>query len=226
MELKDRLSDINRRIREACLRSGRNEADVQMIAVTKYVSLEDTRSILELGVTRIGESRAKEGVRKRMALSPAGSWHFIGHLQTNKVKEVVGVFDYIHSLDRWSLAEAIAERAGKMQTGVDCLIQLNISGEASKKGLAPGELLPFADAVSALDGIRVAGLMTMAPLEADPEAARPVFRQLRLLLKQLNDARIFPYPVRHLSMGMSHDFEIAVEEGATLVRLGSVLTGR
>jgi len=226
MDLQERLAEIEHRIHEACRRSGRSDEAVEIIAVTKYTTLETTERVLRLGVAHIGESRAQDAQVKWEALHPGGTWHFIGHLQTNKVKDIVGKFDYIHSLDRMSLAQEIEKKAARLGIASKCFLQVNVSGEGSKQGVAPEELFAFAREVAQMQHIRVVGLMTMAPLEADAETTRPVFRGLRQLRDELNDRRIFPYPVPHLSMGMSNDYEVAIEEGATWVRLGSVLVGR
>lgn len=197
-----------------------------MIAVTKYISLSATREALEHGLDHIGENRWQDAAEKWGALGERGTWHFIGHLQTNKVKDVLGKFHYIHSLDRMSLAKELQKKAAAHGIKVPCFIQLNVSGEESKHGLDPAECLSFAKEVAKLDHLEVVGLMTMAPHEADPERTRPVFRGLREWKDRLNDEEIFPQPLKHLSMGMSNDFEIAIQEGATWVRLGSVLVGQ
>lgn len=149
----------------------------------------------------------------------------IGHLQTNKVKQCLELFDVIHSLDRWSLAEAVSRRAQALGTVVPVLVQVNVAGEETKHGLAPGEVLNFVRMVAELPGLAIRGLMTMAPLVDDPEAARPVFRELRRLADQVADAGIRGVSMEWLSMGMSNDFEVAVEEGATMVRIGTSLFG-
>lgn len=225
-ELERRILHVEERIAAACARSGRNRSDVQTIAVTKYVSVEATEQALQAGLTHIGENRWQDAGPKWERLGSRGTWHFIGHLQTNKVKEVVGRFAYIHSLDRLSLAAEINKKAGQLGIQADCFIQLNVSGEATKYGLEPDKLLSFAKELAAYPHIRIVGLMTMAPFEAEPEATRPVFRRLRQLRDELNRSGALPYEAPHLSMGMSNDFEVAVEEGATWLRLGSVLVGK
>jgi len=225
MNLEQRVAHVEERIRAACARSGRPREDVRLIAVTKYVSLETTRRLMELGCSHIGENRWQDAAGKWEALQGAGTWHFLGTLQTNKVKDVVGKFAYIHSLDRLSLAKEIEKRAARQGIRVDCFIQVNVSGEQTKHGIAPDELPDFAREVSNCEHLRVVGLMTMAPHVEDAEQTRPVFRELRRLRDDLNEAGIFKEAVPHLSMGMSNDFEVAIEEGATWIRLGSVLTG-
>lgn len=226
MNLQERIRHVESRIRAACERSGRPREEVRVIAVTKYVSLDTTREVLDAGLAHIGENRWQDAKAKWEALQPQGTWHFIGHLQTNKVKDVLGRFAYIHSLDRLSLAEELEKKAAAAGREVTCLIQLNVSGEQSKYGLPPDELLEFARRLRDMPHLRVTGLMTMAPLAAEAEATRPVFRGLRDWRERLNDSGILPEPVRHLSMGMSNDFEVAIEEGATWLRLGTVLVGK
>ena len=226
MSLQQRIALVERRIAEACARSGRPLEDVHTIAVTKYVSLDATQEVISNGYKRIGENRWQDAKAKWEAIGNEAEWHFIGHLQTNKVKEVVGRFPYVHSLDRLSLAEELSRKASAIGIEVKCFIQLNISGEETKEGLAPEQLLPFAERIRALPGIRIVGLMTMAPYEADPESTRPVFRGLREWRDRLNDSNVLPEQVQHLSMGMSNDFEVAIEEGATWIRLGSILVGK
>lgn len=210
----------------ACERSGRDRHAVTIVAVTKYVGVAETEDILEDGFTELGENRWQNAKAKWEAIGERANWHFIGHLQTNKVKDVVGRFACIHSLDRLALAEEISRKAAQANITVDVFIQLNVSGEASKYGLAPAELMAFAAQIRDLPHLRVVGLMTMAPYATVPEEARPVFRELRKLRDALNAEAIIPYPVEGLSMGMSGDYEVAIEEGATHVRLGSVLFDR
>jgi len=224
--LKDNIRQVEGRIARACERSGRSPEDVNVIAVTKYVSLHTAKLALEAGLRHIGENRWQDAKEKWETLGDQGTWHFIGSLQTNKVKDVVGRFQYIHSLDRLPLANEIQKRAVLRDKQVNCFIQVNVSGETSKHGLPPDSLFHFAEQVREMSHIRVCGLMTMAPYEASPEAIRSVFRTLRELRDRLNDRNVFDYEIKELSMGMSADFEIAVEEGATWVRLGTVLLGR
>ncbi|SHE10470.1 Predicted enzyme with a TIM-barrel fold [Chlamydia abortus] len=226
MNLQERAEQVRFRIAEACRRSGRDRDSVEIIAVTKYVSLDTARAVVDLGFDKIGENRWQDVKPKWEALGSRVEWHFIGHLQTNKVKDVVGKFRYIHSLDRLSLAKEINKRGEAMDTVVDCLIQVNISGEESKYGLSPEQFFPFIEQVRSFPFIRVAGLMTMAPYESEPEDTRPVFHGLRQLRDECNQRALLKEEIRHLSMGMSNDFEVAIEEGATWVRLGSILVGK
>jgi hypothetical protein len=224
-ELNERIAMVEDRIRRACESCGRSRDDVNVVAVTKYVSLDATRRVIEAGFRHIGENRWQDAADKWAALGDRATWHFIGHLQSNKVKDVLGKFSYIHSLDRLSLAKELEKRAAASGIRVPCFLQLNISGERSKHGLAPEQCLAFAREIAAYEHLDVVGLMTMAPHEPEPERTRPVFRGLREWRDRLNDAGIFKHPVHELSMGMSNDFEIAIQEGATWIRLGSVLVG-
>lgn len=235
MTLAERKAEVDRRIEEACRRAGRDPSEVSVIAVTKYVSLERAREALAAGCLNLGENRWQDARDKWEALERESSeaderekpvWHFIGSLQSNKAKDVVGKFTYIHSLDRLSLAEAIDRKAASLGITVPCFIQVNVSGEQSKHGLSPEGLQELAEGLRQYPAIRPVGLMTMAPHEGDPELTRPVFRRLRELRDEANRQGWFPEPLTELSMGMSNDFEVAVEEGATRVRLGTILVGK
>ncbi|WP_410515125.1 YggS family pyridoxal phosphate-dependent enzyme [Paenibacillus sp. BR2-3] len=225
MTLQERIAEVSDRIQRACAASGRDPGDVHVIAVTKYVTLDKVASVLSAPMEHIGESRWQDAESKWIALGDKGTWHFIGHLQTNKVKDVIGKFQYIHSLDRLSLAQELQRKAKTAGIDVKVFLQVNISGEESKYGLAPEEVPDFLRSIASLDRVKVIGLMTMAPFEEDPEHTRPVFRGLRELRDQLNHQALTPEPIRELSMGMSNDFDVAVEEGSTWVRLGTVLVG-
>lgn len=219
------MEEVEARIRRACETSGRARGDVRVIAVTKYISLEATKQVLDQGLEHIGENRWQDAAEKWAALGDRGIWHFIGHLQSNKVKDVVGKFAYIHSLDRLSLAKELEKKAAALSVKVPCFMQLNVSGEATKHGLDPAECISFARELATFEHVNVIGLMTMAPHEEEPERTRPVFRALREWRDKLNAEGVFARPLEHLSMGMSNDFEIAIQEGATWIRLGSVLVG-
>jgi PLP dependent protein len=227
MSMEQRIQQVEERIAAACERSGRSRSEVQVIAVTKYVSLETTRLAMQQGLLHIGENRWQDVQPKWEALASEGVWHFIGHLQTNKVKDVIGKFDYIHSLDRLSLALELDKQAAKRNLNeVNCLIQLNVSGEETKMGLEPEQLFSFAEQLRSMPRLNIVGLMTMAPYEMEAEATRPVFRSLREWRDKLNASGLLRGEAPHLSMGMSNDFEVAIEEGATMVRLGTVLVGK
>lgn len=227
MDYEKRLQEIRERIAAACSRAGRDPQDVQIVAVTKYIDTEQTEQVIRAGVTDIGENRLQVALPKiegmAAELQERVRWHYIGNLQTKKVKDVLSRFYMIHSLDRLSLAEEIHKRAEALGRSIPCLVQVNVSGEESKSGFAPEDVPAFLQAARELTGVEVRGLMTMAPAGSDPEAARPVFRGLRDLRDALIAAGLLSDTARELSMGMSGDYEVAVEEGATLVRLGSVL---
>lgn len=226
--LRDAARAVERRIALACERSGRLREEVNVIAVTKYVPLSRAVEAIDAGYRNVGENRWQDAKEKWEALEGREDvvWHFIGHLQTNKVKDVLGRFAVIHSLDRPSLAEELQKRAEKLGLVVPCFVQLNVSGEPSKHGLAPDDVPAFLAKLSEYGSLDVVGLMTMAPHEDDPERTRPVFRRLRELRDEANAQGAYRKPLTELSMGMSNDFEVAVEEGATWIRLGSVLVGK
>lgn len=223
MPLAENINSVKERIKQACIKSGRDLNDVNIIAVTKYVDVDQARQILDLGLEHIGENRVQQALPKYEALHTRGTWHFIGSLQTKKVKQIIGKFEYIHSLDRLSLAEEIDIRAKQENIKVKCFLQVNVSGEESKSGVEPDNLLGFVKDLSKFNSIQLVGLMTMAPLYEDKELTRPVFRRLKKLLDLINEKGILNYQIKGLSMGMSNDFEVAIEEGATYLRLGSVL---
>lgn len=222
MTVKDNLQKIESEIQGACQRVGRKVECVKVIAVTKYVSDETALEALEAGVTNIGENRAEEGLRKMEALNRRGTWHFIGTLQSRKVKDVVTKFDFIHSLDRLSLAKEIQKRATKK---VKCFVQVNVSGEESKHGLALPDVISFINELQQFPSIEVVGLMTMAPNVENPEETRTFFRKLKELQKDVQALQLPYAPCLELSMGMSNDYQIAIEEGATYIRLGTSLVG-
>lgn len=224
--LQDRIEHVEQRIEEVCKRSGRKREEIQLVAVTKYVSVAKTAQVLDAGLLHLGENRWQNAEDKWNQLHERGVWHFIGHLQTNKVKDVIGKFEYIHSLDRLSLAKEIQKKASSMDIRVKVLVQVNISGEESKYGLPPEQVDSFFEQISSFSNLEVVGLMTMAPEVDHAEMTRPVFRGLRESRDDINNRGLTKNPLTHLSMGMSGDFEIAIEEGATFVRLGSILVGK
>lgn len=207
---------------EAAIRAGRNPEEITLVAVTKGVDAARIEEVLELGIQDIGENRIQEAEAKLPQIKRPCRRHLIGTLQRNKVSKALKHFDLIHSVDRIPLIERIAQCAGDQQT-VDILLQVNVSGEASKHGVAPDELEVLAEAAAQHPNVRVLGLMTMAPLFENPELARPTFAGLRELGARLNELRLPNVTCQILSMGMSGDFEVAIEEGATHVRVGSAI---
>jgi pyridoxal phosphate enzyme (YggS family) len=222
MSLEERLADINRRIADACERAGRSRDTVTLVAVAKTFPADRVAAAVAAGATDIGENRAQELKEKAAVLGDIVRWHFIGPLQTNKVRQVVGIATLIHSVDRFGLGEAIARRARSLGLVQDVLVEVNIAGEASKAGAAPPEVTGLASELDALEGLRVTGLMAIPPPTDTPEEAREHFSQLA----RLRDEVVTRVPgAVHLSMGMTSDFEIAIESGATHVRVGRAIFG-
>ena len=223
-DISANVARVRSRVAEAARRSGRREADVLLVAVSKTVDLGRIRAAVAAGVPALGENRVQEAKEKIAAFGHPVPWHLIGHLQTNKVRDAVAGFDVIESIDRLPLAEAISARAARDGRTVDILVQVNVAEEPQKGGFAPAELRPALEAMAALPGLRLHGLMTIPPLPKDPEESRPHYRELRKLLEA---ARGWGLVVgfRELSMGMSGDFEVAIEEGATIVRVGTAIFG-
>jgi pyridoxal phosphate enzyme (YggS family) len=235
-QLGENVAAVRARIAAGCTRAGRDPGDVCLVAVTKYVSPAVVDALLDLGVADIGESRAQqlaERATERPAPAfdwpadgparPGPRWHMIGHLQRNKVRLLLPHARIVHSLDSERLAEALQRQAEAQDACVDALVEVNVSGEVSKEGLPPAAVTPLLAAAQAHDRLRLRGLMTMAPYDPDPERSRPVFQRLRALLEEVRPTAPSPAAFTHLSMGMSQDYEVAVEEGATLVRVGSAL---
>ncbi|MFO0845487.1 MAG: YggS family pyridoxal phosphate-dependent enzyme [Gemmataceae bacterium] len=215
--LSANLARVEKRLATACARAGRPRASVTLVAVTKTVSVEVATELAALGVRDLGENRPQELWRKAEALNEI-RWHLIGHLQRNKIDRTLPLVHRIHSVDSLRLLEAI-DAVGP----ADVLLEVNCSGEASKGGFSPAEVTALHEALQRLRQTRVAGLMTMAALEDDPERCRPTFRSLRALRDDLQQRVGGRHQLSELSMGMSNDFEVAVEEGATLVRIGTAL---
>ncbi|KHF38104.1 YggS family pyridoxal phosphate-dependent enzyme [Halalkalibacter okhensis] len=225
MSVKERLSTLQEQIDAVCTRCNLDISKVQIVAVTKYVSVETTAQALDAGLVHIGENRTEGAVQKWDELGERGIWHFIGSLQTRKVKQIVGKYEYLHSLDRLSLAKEVDKRLEDGQV-MKCFVQVNVSGEESKSGLSPKEVIPFIQDLGQFKHIEVVGLMTMAPFYDDPELTRPIFRNLREIRDEVQLLNLDYAPCKELSMGMSNDFTVAIEEGATFIRIGSALVGK
>ncbi|MCW8130703.1 MAG: YggS family pyridoxal phosphate-dependent enzyme [Planctomycetota bacterium] len=227
------LASVRARIDAAAKRAGRDPGGITLVAVTKSVGLDEIRALLSLGVKDLAENRLQPAQPKIEALAAetaaAGAqWHMIGHLQTNKAKQVLQKFTRVDAVDSIKLLECLAQEAKKLgRSAVPILAEVNVSGEAQKFGLAPGDLEAFATRAKALPELDLRGLMTMAPYGDTPEdveaRSRPVFRRLAELLRQANAAGWYGRPLHELSMGMTNDFEIGIEEGATTVRVGTGL---
>lgn len=198
------------------------QKDVKIIAVTKQVSIARTQEAVNAGIRHLGENRPEGLIKKREAIDADVDWHYIGNLQSRKVKEVINKIDYLHSLDRLSLAKEIQKRADRP---VKCFVQVNASREESKSGIAPEETLDFIKKLEVLDKIQVVGLMTMAPHTDDEAVIREVFKTLKSLQLQVAEQQWSHAPCNECSMGMSNDYKIAAQEGATFVRIGTALVG-
>ncbi|MBI5629163.1 MAG: YggS family pyridoxal phosphate-dependent enzyme [Candidatus Rokubacteria bacterium] len=217
LDIRQNVEGVQAAIERACRRCGRDPREVLLIAVSKTVDLERIRLAVEAGVPALGENRVQEAKEKVATLGHPVPWHLIGSLQTNKAKDAVRIFDCIQSVDRLELAHELDRRAQAAGRVVDGLLQVNLGEEPQKGGLPPAEVKAVLDQVAALQGLRIRGLMAIPPLVPDAEAARPYFRRLR----ELRDA----VGLEHLSMGMSGDFEVAIDEGATMVRVGTAIFG-
>ena len=217
ISLERNILELESRIAAAAKRAGRSPEEITVVAVTKTVEVKAIEKAFQAGIRHFGENRVQEAKGKIEQLSflePCPTWHMVGHLQSNKANIAVEIFDVIHSIDSIKLAESISHLA---QRELPVLLQVNVSEEASKSGFSVSEVLAAAEKIASLPHLEIKGLMTIAPLVSDTEEARPFFRQLRLLRDSLG--------IEHLSMGMSDDFEVAVEEGATMLRIGRTIFG-
>ena len=218
-----RAAEVRHRIEAACARSGRSADEVTLVAVSKTHPIEAIAEAVTAGLRVFGENRAQEFVPKALAARERGlaaEWHFIGHLQRNKVRDALPYIDVLHSLDSERLVREIATRAAEARPGhrpLRCFLEVNVAGEAQKEGIAPSDVGPFLAAARPVEILDVRGLMTVAPRVNDPEEVRPVFRALRELAAE--------HRLSELSMGMTDDFEVAIEEGATVVRVGRAIFG-
>jgi pyridoxal phosphate enzyme (YggS family) len=218
MNVSSRFERVRERVAAAAERAGRDPSEITVVAIAKTFGVDAVLEALEGGVTDVGENRAQEFRDKHAVIGDRARWHFVGHLQTNKVRQVVGAVVLIHSVDRYGLAEAISRRAERLGVVQDVLIEVNVAGEASKHGVEPARAEGLGEEISRLSGVTVRGLMTMPPLAATPEDSRRHFKELAAIAARMGDAT-------ELSMGMSGDFEVAIEEGATLVRVGEAIFG-
>jgi pyridoxal phosphate enzyme (YggS family) len=222
-ELQENLTRIRSRIDQACERSGRQPDSVRLMAVSKNQSPELVAQAASAGLTLFGENRIQEA-KVKIPLCPSQlEWHFIGHLQSNKSRDAVSLFHVVQGVDSLALAEELQKQAIKQARSLPILLEVNVAGESSKFGWNPDRLLAELLQLNALNRLEVHGLMTIAPYAVDPEQVRPIFRRLRELRDRCTDLLGAPLPV--LSMGMSGDLEVAIEEGATLVRVGTALFG-
>lgn len=216
---------IRQRITAAAVRCQRQPDSVKLLAVTKTVSAARVSEAIAAGITAFGENYVQEAKEKIVAIDKRVEWHMIGHLQTNKAKYVVNLFDYIHSVDRMELADEINKRAALTGRKMNVLIEINISGEDTKSGVPAVHAMELIKDISSLENLSVKGLMTMAPYSDNPENSRPYFSELRNFQNKIIHEGIEGIQMNELSMGMTDDFEIAIEEGATIVRIGRAIFG-
>ena len=221
-EIRDRLHRVQDQLRAAAARAGRNASSIRLVAISKMMPVGVIREALAAGVAVLGENRVQEARDKIAALPGRATWHLVGHLQTNKAKFAVELFDLIHSLDSLRLAESLHRSAEQVGKVVRCLVEVNLGGEESKSGTTEEAIRPLLDHVQRLAHLRIEGLMTIPPFLPDPEQVRPFFRRLRNLRDKLAGEG---FNLAELSMGMTHDFEVAIEEGATMVRIGTAIFG-
>ena len=226
MDIKSNVDRINARIAAAASRSGRPADGITLIAVTKTVDAEQVREAFAAGVRHFGENRVQELALKRVQLDLNCTWHFIGHLQGNKAKDALIHSQLIHSVDSLPLAAELDRRAGARGITADILAQINISGEQTKSGIGPEEALGFVESLAEFKNIRILGLMAIARLVQNPEEARPEFKRMKRLFDEISARVNRPnVQIKHLSMGMSGDFEVAIEEGSSMVRIGTAIFG-
>lgn len=224
-EISSSINAIKQKIAAAAKRANRDPLSIKLMAVTKTVGPERIGKAIEAGLTMLGENYVQEAKDKIAIIGDHAQWHMIGHLQTNKAKYAVKLFDYVHSVDRLELAQELDKRAGQINRKLNVLIEIN-SGEESKSGIEKTQALELVRQVALLPNLAVHGLMTMAPYSDNPESSRPYFRALRELRDDIDRAGIANIQMEELSMGMTDDFEIAIEEGATIIRIGRAIFGK
>lgn len=225
MFIADNFKTVMNRIAAAASRAGRDLSSIQLVTVTKTVDPARIREAIAAGANALGENRVQEAQEKIATLGALAHWHMIGHLQTNKAKFAVKLFDLIHSVDNVGLVRELDKQAAKINKVQNVLIEVSIAGEAAKAGVSISNTVKLVQEAAQCGNIRVLGLMTMPPFSDDPEDARPFFRKLREMAVSIDQERISGISMQSLSMGMSNDFEIAIEEGSTLVRVGTAIFG-
>ncbi|NLN15315.1 MAG: YggS family pyridoxal phosphate-dependent enzyme [Tissierellia bacterium] len=223
--LRENIERINEDIKNILIKTGRNEDDVTLVAVTKTVDVATIEEAIGLGITDIGENRVQELREKIEAIGEGVNYHLIGHLQTNKVKYIIDKVKLIHSLDRLSLVKELDKRARQRQLVIDTLVQVNVAEEESKFGLKVEEVLPFIEEVLKYENIRIRGLMTIAPYTDDEALLRKIFRTMYKLKEDISKRKYENLTMDYLSMGMTNDYKIAIEEGSNMIRVGSAIFG-
>jgi hypothetical protein len=225
MTIKENLDRVRERIAAAVARAGRDPASITIVAVTKTHGPEVVTQAIEAGLADVGENKVQEFLSKAPGVRLPCRWHLVGHLQTNKIAKVIGRFALVQSVDSFKLAEHLSRSGAAAGVTTDILLEVNTSGEESKFGLPPDEVLGACDLIAKLPNIRIRGLMTVGPLVSDASAVGAAFASLRRLKEEIEAARIANVSMEHLSMGMTDDFEIAIAEGSTMIRLGRILFG-
>jgi hypothetical protein len=226
MGIKENVAHVRERIAAACRHSGRAPDDVKLVAVSKTFPPQSIRAAYEAGLRDFGENRVQEAAAKRPVLSDLSiTWHFVGHLQTNKAKAARELFHWVHSVDSFRLAQKLDQAAAPGRGRLPVLLEVNLGGEESKAGVGQSEVIQLAEQISQLATLEVRGLLFIPPFLEDPEQVRPYFRRLRELAQEVDAKNIANVSMRELSMGMSHDFEVAIEEGATIIRVGTAIFG-
>lgn len=226
MEIKENVARVQERMAAACRRSGRRPEDVKLVAISKTFPPQSIREAYAAGLRDFGENRVQEASVKRPALADLNiTWHLVGHLQSNKAKVARELFHWVHSVDTVRIAGRLNQAAWPGGGRLPVLIEVNLGKEESKAGIEETEAIRLVEDVSQLGTLEVCGLMVIPPFSENPEDARPYFRRLRELAAQIDSKKMANVSMRHLSMGMSHDFEVAIEEGATMVRVGTAIFG-
>jgi hypothetical protein len=225
--IQDNIARVEERIAAACRRSGRRREDVRLVAVSKTHPADSVRAAFAAGLRDFGENRVQEAASKLQALAELGAtWHLVGHLQSNKARVACELFDWVHSVDSLRLAEKLAQGAASGGTWMPVLIEVNLGEETSKAGVRATEVAALAEQIAPLETLDLCGLMVIPPFLENPEGVRPYFRQLRALAGEIEKRNLPNVSIRELSMGMSNDFEVAIEEGATMVRVGTAIFGK
>ena len=223
--IEENLQGINSRIQQAALKSGRRRENIRLVVVTKTVDLDRIKEAIRCGIEIIGENRVQEAEEKFNRITEKVDKHLVGHLQTNKTKKAVELFDLIQSVDTTHIAEEISKRAQEHGKSMDVLVEVNTSGEKTKFGVEPEETISLIETISKFPGIRIRGLMTIGLFSDDPEATRPCFKKLEFIFDEITGLKIPNVEMRYLSMGMTGDFEVAIEEGSNMVRIGTGIFG-
>ena len=223
--ISENIQAVKERIRRTAEKSSRSDLGIKLICVTKGATIPQIEEALAAGITEIGENYVQDAEAKFRTIEFRANWHLIGHLQTNKVKPAVRIFDYIHSVDSLKLAEEISRRSAGQLDPKRILIEVKTSEEATKTGVLPEHTLPLIEKIAELPNVRVIGLMTMAPHTEDPESSRPYFQRMKKLSLLISGKMIKNVNLQYLSMGMSQDFEVAIDEGANMLRIGHAIFG-